>query len=60
VRPRDLATRTKCSVGHLRNIETGSDQPSDLLAHAIARELGIEVDDFSDSLMDEDEQRGAA
>ena len=58
LRTRELAARAKCSEGHIRNIEGGGDQPSNLLAHSIARVLGVGLDDFTE--LDDDEQRGAA
>lgn len=56
LRPRELAHTVGCSVGHLRNIETSDDQPSDLLAHRIAHALStalgheITVEEFSTPL----------
>lgn len=59
LRARDLAPLVGCSHGHIRNIESSGDQPSDLLVHRFIRvlteHLGSEVtvDDLSTPVVED-------
>lgn len=40
---RELARRSGVSVGTIRNIETGRNEPTTVVLHAIADALGVDV-----------------
>jgi transcriptional regulator with XRE-family HTH domain len=47
IRLTELALRSDISVGYLSNIEAGRKQPTDAVAAAIARGLGVSIDSIT-------------